>query len=664
LKKGNYSKMSENYKEKYLSELARKYPDSAAAECEIIKLRGILNLPKGTEHFISDLHGEAEALSHLLRNASGVIKRKLQALFGKELSTERLSELATLIYYPEEKQRELLGKENLEEYFIDTIPRLVALCRLAGRKYTRSKVRARVREVSGCFHELICELISADGEAGKIDYFGEFYESALRSERRFEFISALCSAIKALVVDKLHVVGDIFDRGARADLVMDELMRQGSIDFQWGNHDVLWMGAAAGSEACVAEAVANSLAYGNLEILEIGYGISLLSLSEFARATYLEKICGSDLSRLHIDPDEFGEERARLIFAMHKAISIIAFKLEGQLIERNPSFEMDGRRLLHKIDIDSSTVEIDDEKYPLRDNHFPTISAYDPYKLTKGERAVILSLTRSFSHSERLKRHIDFLYERGSMYKIANGNLLFHGCIPLDENSELLKLPAAGGLSGRALMDYCDKTAREGYFSPEGSEARAYGKDYLWFLGRGKNSPLTAREKTTTFERLFLDDKQAQKEPRNAYYKAWENRKISEMILNEFGLSGKYSHIINGHIPVKKSENPIKDGGKLILIDGGFCSAYHKKTGIGGYTLIYNAEGMRIAAHAPFSGRDMAIKKNEDILSDVTVFEITEDKIKVKDTDEGKQIMERISDLGELISLFKTGSKEESSSYS
>lgn len=637
------------YKERYLEQLAKEYPSRTAAECEIIRLNAILELPKGTEHFISDIHAEADALSHLMRNASGVIKRKLRVLFGKDLSEEKLSELATLIYYPEQKLKELAERGASLE---DILPRLIALCRLSGAKYTRAKVRDRIKRAAGEFHEIITELVNMSSEQEKADYYAKIYSSLLRSDIAARFICALCSAIRSLVVDKLHVVGDIFDRGARADLVMDELMKQGEIDFQWGNHDALWMGAAAGSEACCAAAVANSLAYGNTDFLEIGYGITLRALSEFAASAYE----GTNLSRfMPRCSSALSRKKANQIAAMYKAISVIRFKLEGKLIERNPDFRMDDRRLLHKIDRKNRKIEIGKNIYELADSYFPTMSNRDPYELMTEEAEVIASLVAAFTHSARLKMHVEFLYKHGSTYKCENGNLLFHGCIPLDDEYEFLRLPAAADAYGKGLMDYCDRLAREGYFAKVGSPEKKRGQDFLWFLWHGKNSPLAARTKMTSFERLFVKDKEAKKEPRNPYYKAWEDRNISRKILEEFGLDGEQAHIINGHIPIKKGENPIKDGGRLIVIDGGFCSAYHGRTGIGGYTLIYNADGMMLSAHEPFSGKENAIKRNADIISVRSVFERSDSKIKIKQTDKGQRLLEKIEHLRELIEAYDRG---------
>ena len=635
------------FKKKYLSELSKKYPTREAVLSEIIKLSAILELPKGTEHFISDIHGEAEALSHIMRNASGVIRRKLTKLYSAELSTEQISELATLIYYPEEKLSQLRLSGDITEYLSGAIVRLVGLCRFAGAKYTRSKVRERISAVCGDFSELILELIGAEDVISKRDYYERIYSSLLSSEVIFSFIPALCSAIKSLVVDRIHVVGDLFDRGSRADLVMDELMRIENIDFQWGNHDALWMGAAAGSEACCAAAVSNSLAYGNLEVLEIGYGISLRPLWEFAQKHYY----GADAKMQKLT--EGAKRRISIVSAMHRAITIIEFKLASEVIERNPSFNMEDRQLLRRISEDGTRVNIEGVEYLLNFNGFAGQKGA-PWELTDEEREVISYLKHAFMHSSKLRLHIEFLYKMGGMYKIANGNLLFHGCIPLDNSGKLLKMPLADGKCGRALMDFCDSRAREGYFAKEGSMERQRGQDFLWFLWCGSNSPLSGREKTTKFERFFIDDKRAHNEPKNGYFKSWNDSTLAEMILSEFGLNKDSARIVNGHIPIKKGEHPIKGGGRIIVIDGGFCSAYHTRTGIGGYTLIYNADGMRISAHEPFAGKEEAIKRNADIISETVVFEKFENKIKISETDDGGAIKERISDLRTLFSEYNS----------
>ena len=645
--------------DKYLAELSRSYPNRRSALNKLIELSAILNLPKGTEHFMSDIHGEHEAYLHIRKNASGVIKKKVDALFSKSITAHGRAELATLIYYPEEKLDQLKSHiEELDDWYFITLERLLSLCRFVSSKYTRSKVNKCLWRVSSEYASIIDELLNKTGvDDKKAKYYDSIIDTVIKNGAADELIIAICSAIKSLVIDHLHIVGDIFDRGARADIIVDELMKERSLDIQWGNHDVLWMGAASGSRTCIATVLNNSITYKNLDVIEIGYGISLRPLALFAAETYKN----SDISRFMPKGDMGGDflktDDDTLIARMHKAISIIQFKLEGQTILRNPDFDMHDRLLFDRIDFDKGTIEIDGATYTVSDLDFPTLDKMNPYALNEAEDRVMHYLKNAFMRSEKLQRHAAFLFEKGEMYTIINKNLLFHGCIPIDENGEFIQFGCAGGLSGKAFMDYADKIARRGFFAKEGSKDRQYGKDFLWFLWCGKNSPLYAKEKMTTFERLYIDDPSAWREPKNSYYNSWDDEGIADKILREFSLGGKGSHIINGHIPIRYSdgEDPIKAGGKLIVIDGGFCRAYRDRTGIAGYTLIYNAEGIRISAHEPFRGKADAIKNNTDIISDTVVFENSERKILVKDTDQGKKIQKRIEDLTLLCEAYETG---------
>ncbi len=645
--------------EKYLLELAKSYPSRSSVLSEIINLNAILNLPKGTEHFMSDIHGEYEAFLHIRRNASGVIRKKVDALFSKSITAKERGELATLIYYPEEKLDEIKERiQDISDWYAITLERLLMVCRSVSSKYTRSKVAKRLAKVAGGYDHVIDELLNNDNEEkNKIQYYDSIVDTIIRIGSAEQLIVAVCSAIKSLVIDHLHIVGDIFDRGARADIIVDELMKEDSIDIQWGNHDVLWMGAAAGSRTCIATVLNNSITYKNLDVIEIGYGISLRPLSLFANEEYKHSDVSGYMPKGDTHGDFLKQDDDVLIARMHKAISVIQFKLEGQTILRNPSFGMSDRLLLDKIDWDKKTVLIDGVEYPLKDSDFPTVDKENPYKLTEREARVMYYLKNAFMRSEKLQRHAAFLFEKGEMYTIFNKNLLFHGCIPLDKDGEFIKFDCADGLSGRAFMDFCDRTARQGFFAKDGTAERQFGKDFLWFLWCGRNSPLCAREKITTFERLYVSDETTWVEPKNTYYNSWNDERIADKILGEFSLGGSGSHIINGHIPIKsrKGEAPIKANGKLIVIDGGFCQAYQPTTGIGGYTLIYNAEGIRISAHEPFRGKANAIKENVDILSDTVVFEYSAYKILVKDTDQGAEIQRRIDDLMLLESAYETG---------
>ena len=648
---------AENYK--YLSELSKSYPTRSSVLSEIINLGAILDLPKGTEHFMSDIHGEHEAYLHIRRNASGVIRKKVDALFSKTITAAERAELATLIYYPEEKLDEIKERiDDINDWYAITLERLISLCRFVSSKYTRSKVNKCLKEVAGGYDYVIDELLNNGNEVkSKIRYYDSIVANVIGVGAAEQLIVAVCSAIKSLVIDHLHIVGDIFDRGARADIIIDELMKEASLDVQWGNHDVLWMGAASGSRTCIATVLNNSITYKNLDVVEIGYGISLRPLSLFANEYYKDSDVSGYMPKGDTGGDFLKSDDDVLIARMHKAISIIQFKLEGQTILRNPAFGMDERLMLSKIDYDKSTVTIEGREYPLRDADFPTVDKKDPYTLTPAEHSVMSYLKNAFMRSEKLQKHVAFLFEKGEMYTILNKNLLFHGCIPLDGNGEFIKFECAGGLSGRAFMDYCDRVARQGFFSKEGTEKRQYGKDFLWFLWCGKNSPLCAREKITTFERLYVEDSETWVEPKNYYYNSWGDERVADKILREFSLGGVGSHIINGHIPIRsrKGEAPVKANGKLIVIDGGFCQAYQSTTGIGGYTLIYSSEGMSISAHEPFRGRENAIKNNVDILSETVVFENSAHRILVKDTDQGAEIQRRIDDLALLGKAYESG---------
>lgn len=649
---------------KYLTELAKSYPNRRAVLSEIVNLNAILNLPKGTEHFMSDLHGEHEAFSHIRRNASGVIRRKVDNLFMNTLTDSERAELSTLIYYPEEKLDLISANGKItDDWYRVTLGRLLEVCRFVSSKYTRSKVRKHLTRTTNGYDYIIDELLNNDYDmVNKGNYYDNILKTIIRLDSAGEFIVAVCSAIKSMVIDHLHIVGDIFDRGARADLIIDELMKERSIDIQWGNHDALWMGAAAGSRACIATVLNNCITYKNLDVIEIGYGISLRPLSLFANKVYAESDVSNYMPKGNSDGDIFLKDDDALVARMHKAISIIQFKLEGQVIHRNPQFNMGKRLLLDRVNWETGKITIDGKEYTLKDTDFPTVDPIKPYMLTEEEWEIMQYLKTAFMRSEKLQNHVRFLYEKGEIYTIYNNNLLFHGCIPLHDDGTFMKFSWAEYKSGKRLMDFCDRTARQGYFAREGSITKSFGKDFLWFLWCGKDSPLCARKKIATFERLLIDAPETWEEPKNDYYQCWNNEEIVQKILEEFSLGGEHSHIINGHIPVKrkKGEEPVKANGKLILIDGGFCRAYRESTGIAGYTLIYNADGMRISAHEPFRGVQNAIKNNADILSDTVIFEQATDKIRVKDTDTGRNISDKIADLTQLLKCFETGSIKES----
>ena len=644
----------------YLKLLAKQYPTVQQASTEIINLRAIQNLPKGTEHFISDVHGEFEAFQHILNSASGVVREKIDDLLGASVPRSDRDQLATLIYYPEEKLEEIEREtEDMREWYRITFHRLIDLCCLVSAKYTRSKVR---KAMPKDYAYIIDELIHTHFEQNETDKRG-YYENIINTiidlDRASNFLIQLCELIKRLAVDHLHLVGDIFDRGPGADVIMDALMEYHSVDIQWGNHDILWMGAASGSRTLVATVLANSLRYNNLEVIETGYGISLRPLSVFADEVYRK----CDVSRFQVkiakeDEGSFSERDKLLAARMHKAITMILFKLEGQKIRRNPSFHMDDRLLLDKVDYQNKTVEIDGVTCPMLDTDFPTVDPKDPYALTPQEDALINTLTRSFRHSEKLQRHVRFLYSKGSLYRVYNGNLLFHGCIPMAADGRLLSFSVGcKDLSGKEFLDYADLTARRAYYNRPGSPERQFGMDFLWWLWCGRNSPIFGRDRMTTFERRFVEDESTHTETKNAYYTLYNDPAVCEGILREFGLEEAHSHIINGHVPVKsrKGESPVKGGGRLIVIDGGFCKAYQKTTGIAGYTLIYNSACFRLVAHQPFAGREEAIRKNWDITSTSQIFDRLERRATIHDTDNGRRMQDQVDDLLDLLRAYRSG---------
>jgi fructose-1,6-bisphosphatase-3 len=647
---------------RYLKLLAKQYPTVQAACTEIINLQAILNLPKGTEHFISDIHGEYEAFLHILNSCSGVIKEKLDDLFGASLPRAERDELATLIYYPEEKL-DLVAKScpDLKEWYRITLNRLIELCRLTSSKYTRSKVR---KALPKDYAYIIDELLHTHyEEADKRDYYENIISTIIDIDQAPSLIEALCGVIKRMAVDHLHIVGDIFDRGPRADIIMDSLLDYHSVDIQWGNHDILWMGAASGSRTLVATVLANSIHYNNLEIIETGYGISLRPLSIFANEVY--KDCDTHRFAVKLtgpDAEQYTEKDKLLSARMHKAITVILFKLEGQKILRHPEYGMADRLLLDKIDYEHQSITIGGVTYPLEDCDFPTVDPADPYALTDEESQVIDQLTASFQRSEKLQRHIRFLYSKGGLYKVFNGNLLFHGCIPMAEDGSLLRFSIGGTeLAGKAFLDYAETVARRAYYDKPGSPEREFGMDFLWWLWAGRNSPIFGRDRMTTFERRLIKDESAWTEPKNSYYTFYQDPAVCEMLLREFGLEGPHCHIINGHIPVKagKGESPIKGGGKLIVIDGGFCKAYQPTSGIAGYTLIYNSRTIRIVSHQPFAGKEEAILYNHDIANETDTFERMESRVKIAQTDIGRTLQAQADDLLRLLEAYRSGAVTE-----
>ncbi len=618
---------------KFLRLLSEKYRSRQQVCTEIINLQAILNLPKGTEHFMSDLHGEYEAFSHILNNSAGVIREKVDMLFEETLTPRERSSLCTLIYYPEEKLEKINEEgRNTEEWYRFVLQNLIDLAKMLSSKYTRSKVRkAMPSEYSYILDELLHA--QADEDNNQFVYHQKIIDTLLKLGEGDDFIIALSSLIKRLAVDHLHIVGDIFDRGERPDAILNMLMQHHSLDIEWGNHDILWMGAACGSQACIAAVVRNCLSYNNISVLEQGYGISLRPLVLFAEKMYDET-----------DPNK----------AAKKAISIILFKLEGQIIRRNPDYGMQERLLLDKVNFDDATIEIDGVVHELKEKRFPTINRMDPYALDPAEREIMDDLEKLFRESEQLQRHVTFLYNHGSMYRKFNGNLLFHGCVPLDEDGNLKALHFGGRIyQGKSYMDYADSIARRAYFSDDRTQKEL---DFMWYLWCGSNSPLSGRV-VKTFERTFLSDESTWKEPKNPYYRYQDSEPVCRMLLREFGLYSENSHIINGHTPihVMEGENPLKANGRLIVIDGGFCKAYQKTTGIAGYTLIFNSHGMRLKSHQPFSGMEAALSENLDIDSQSQQVATLDKRLMVADTDTGEMLKEQIADLEDLLTAYREG---------
>ena len=639
---------------RYLRLLSQKYKTVAAAASEIIRIEALLRLPKGTEHFMSDLHGEHEAFVHILNSASGVIREKIDTVLGPDVPAEERAELATLVYYPNQKLPELKARQpDLHAWYRLTLLRLIDLCRFVSSKHTRDHVRRCLPQNCGY---ILDELLHAHFEDhDKDQYYGEIIESILRYDRADAYIVRFCEVIKRLAVDRLHIVGDLFDRGPRPDRILDSLMAHHQVDIQWGNHDVVWMGAAAGSPLCIMTVLKTTLAYNNLDTLEGGYGISLRQLERFAQNTYAD----SDVSRWipHADPRTAAGDLTAAA-RMHKAVTVMMLKLEAQVIARNPDFDLQGRDFLNHIDFAAGTVDYHGTVYPLLDCDFPTVDPAAPTTLTAEEAHVIAGLVRSFAESERLQRHVQFLYAHGAFYKICNGNLLYHGAVPMTEDGAFAAIRFEGvARSGKQLFDYCDRRARQGYSAPPGSPARLAGQDFLWYLWCGAKSPLFGRSAMTTFERLYIADPSAHREIKDPYYKHIAARDTAERILREFGLAGAGCHIVNGHVPVRaiEGESPIKGGGRLIIIDGGFCRAYHQRTGIAGYTLVYNSRGLILRTHQPFESAEKAIHEDEDIASKSEYIYTAPQRILVRDTDEGGRKQALIRDLCALVEAYQTG---------
>ena len=616
---------------KYLSLLSQQFPNQQSVFTEIINLQAILNLPKGTEHFMSDLHGEYEAFMHILNNCSGVIREHVDEIFADTMSNREKGDLCTLIYYPSEKLRLVrAAKQDSPSWYKENLDHLITVARSLSSRYTRSKVR---KAIPHDYAYIIDELrhTHPDENNYRIRYHERIIDSILETDSTDDFIRSLSALIKRLAVDHLHLVGDVFDRGGGAAKIMDRLMDYHSLDIQWGNHDILWMGAAAGEEACIISVLRNNLRYGNYEILENDYGISLRALVAFANKTY------------HANDD---------ITPLIKAINVLLFKLEGQIIMRHPEFDMHDRLLLDKIDTDAGTVDIDGATWQLRTTDFPTVDPEHPYDLTAEEQGIVDKLVAEFTGADHLRRHIEFLYSHGSVYLVRNGNLLFHGCVPMNEDGTFSSFNCMGTYrSGRDYLDFCDNVARRAWRMHDRDAL-----DWMWYLWIGFKSPMSGRL-VKTFERSYIEDRTSWEEPMDPYFTLTQDIPACDAIMREFRLLPGTGHIINGHTPVKAvaGEKPIRADGRLLVIDGGFCRAYHPKTGIAGYTLISSSRGMRLKAHEAFRSVDEALTRNADIQSETTRFDVAKRRLMVSDTDTGEEIRSHINDLRLLLDAYRNG---------
>ena len=637
----------------YLKLLAREYPSVKEAAGEIVNLMAICSLPKGTEYFFSDLHGEYEAFIHLLRSSSGITREKIKATFGHLIPEDEQIRIANLIYYPERSLARLKKQGTYsEDWQKITIYRLVQICREVSSKYTRSKVRKKMPKE---FAYAIDELLHVDyNDENKKLYYDEIIHSVISTGIGDKFIAALCRLIQNLTIDNLHIIGDIFDRGPRADIIMQELMNFHDVDIQWGNHDISWMGAATGNLACICNVLRIAISYNSFDVLEDGYGINLRPLSMFAAKVYQDDPCKRFMPKI-LDENIYDAVDPGLAAKMHKAIAVIQFKVEGDMIRRHPEYEMDKRQLLSAVDFENGTVTVEGKTYPMLDMNFPTIDPQNPLKLTKGEEMLLRTLSASFRHSDLLHKHVRFLYSHGGIYKCYNSNLLYHGCIPMEKDGSFASIMVDGKTyCGKNLMDYFDKQVQNAYFMPEGAPGKEDAVDLMWYLWCGAKSPVFGKDKITTFEHYFVEDKSTHKETMNPYYQLSQKEEFCRRILQEFGLPEEGSHIINGHVPVKMKdgEKPVKAGGKLFIIDGGLSKAYQSTTGIAGYTLIYNSHHLALAEHMPYDPRKENTPK-------VSVVEKMTSRVMVADTDKGRELKEQIEDLKELVAAYREGTIKE-----
>lgn len=642
----------------YLKLLAKQFPSIASASTEIINLEAILNLPKGTEHYVTDLHGEYDAFDYVLRSASGVIQQKIEAVFGDTLSQEEKSSLCALICYPDHKLKSIQKTStDLDQWYKQTLMQLIAILSRVSSRYTRSKVRKSLtKDYAYIIEELLHE---TKGEfASKHNYNTAIYDTIVSTGRAAHFITAIADVTRSLVIDSLHIIGDIYDRGPGAHRIMDLLCGLRDFDIQWGNHDLVWMGAASGSAACVANVLRNSFKYANMSTLEDGYGINLLPLASLAMNTYADDPCERFQPKAD-DGTAIPVLQGRMLSQMHKAISIIQFKLEADIIKRHPEFGMEDRNLLHRIDFTKGTITINGVEYPLLDTNFPTIDPSDPYRLTEEEQEVIDRLVHSFRSSRTLARHMECMYSHGSMYLVRNSNLLYHGSVPLNEDGSFAEMEIMGQkLSGKTLLDETEKLVRTAFYASNKDELKQYGLDLIWYLWCGPVSPPFDKDRMATFERYFIADPATHRESKGNYYKLKNHRDICENILREFGITDmEHGHIINGHIPVKASqgESPIKAEGRLLVIDGGFSKVYHNETGIAGYTLIFNSHGLRLVQHKPFESRQKSIDSGMEVIAGTRIVDYSEETILVRHTDKGKQILQKVNDLRDLLAAYRSG---------
>lgn len=647
---------------KYLELLARQFPTVADASTEIINLEAILNLPKGTEHFLTDLHGEADAFRHVLKNASGVVRQKVDEIFGNTMREAEKNALCTLIYYPEQRLRRVKRHEpDMDDWYRITLNRLTEVCRAVSTKYTRSKVRKALPEdFSYIIQELLHESVSPS-EPNKHDYFNGILSSIIEVERADEFIVALCNVIQRLTIDRLHIIGDIFDRGPGPHVILDTLCNYHKFDIQWGNHDILWMGAAAGNTASIANALRMAARYANLDVVEDGYGINLLPLARFAMDTYADDPCEA-FRVVELQQGKHSDRDLRLLSQMHKAVAVLQFKLEGQLILRHPEYGMEDRLLLSRIDFARGVVDLYGREHPLLDTRFPTVDPEDPYRLSPEEEELVHALQASFLNCEKLQRHIRLLYAKGGLYLILNSNLMYHASIPMNDDGTFRRVEIDGRTyEGKSLLDRIDRIARKAYFGKRSAEDVRSALDYMWYLWCGPCSPLFDKDRMTTFERYFVADKSTHRETKGAYYRHMEDPAACRMILEAFGLDPGPSHIISGHIPVRsgKGESPIKADGKLLMIDGGFSKAYQAQTGIAGYTLIYNSHGLYLVQHQPFEASLQALEEGREIISTRLAVETAPRRLTVRDTTGGKELLVQIEDLKRLLQAFRTGQIKE-----